>query len=445
MAGLDAAWIRAHAAKLDRNLRHEILSSYRPPRYTPCWLNRVFLRWRLRRRVPVIIQLNEGCGPDDCHAIASLASIPGGPKSCVLKVIRAVAAEVPISHIPSLVEDARVSRLTYDRPVRAFMDVAAPAVRVPPLWEEGLTGEGVTVAVIDTGIYPHDDFTQPENRIAGFVDLIGQRSHPYDDNGHGTHVAGAIAGNGARSGRRYRGVAPGARLVGVKALDSYGGGSLSTVIRGIDWCVENKDRFGIRVINISLGAPAHEPYRRDPLAQAAYAAWKSGIVVCAAAGNDGPESGTIATPGVHPEIITVGASDCRGSVDRRDDGVASFSSRGPTIDNVPKPDIVAPGVSITSTAARKSLLSLLQGRKSSDYITLSGTSMATPIVSGIAALMLQADPGLSPADVKRRLLESADSLGLDDNAQGRGLVDAERAVRGTGRAREPGEDHGIGC
>jgi len=214
------------------------------------------------------------------------------------------------------------------------------------------------------------------------------------------------------------------------------------VIRGIDWCVENKDRFGIRVINISLGAPAHEPYRRDPLAQAAYAAWKSGIVVCAAAGNDGPESGTIATPGVHPEIITVGASDCRGSVDRRDDGVASFSSRGPTIDNVPKPDIVAPGVSITSTAARKSLLSLLQGRKSSDYITLSGTSMATPIVSGIAALMLQADPGLSPADVKRRLLESADSLGLDDNAQGRGLVDAERAVRGTGRAREPGEDHG---
>jgi len=392
MAGLDAAWIRAHAAKLDRNLRHEILSSYRPPRYTPCWLNRVFLRWRLRRRVPVIIQLNEGCGLDDCHAIASLASIPGGPKSCVLKVIRAVAAEVPISHIPSLVEDARVSRLTYDRPVRAFMDVAAPAVRVPPLWEEGLTGEGVTVAVIDTGIYPHDDFTQPENRIAGFVDLIGQRSHPYDDNGHGTHVAGAIAGNGARSGRRYRGVAPGARLVGVKALDSYGGGSLSTVIRGIDWCVENKDRFGIRVINISLGAPAHEPYRRDPLAQAAYAAWKSGIVVCAAAGNDGPESGTIATPGVHPEIITVGASDCRGSVDRRDDGVASFSSRGPTIDNVPKPDIVAPGVSITSTAARKSLLSLLQGRKSSDYITLSGTSMATPIVSGIAALMLQADP-----------------------------------------------------
>jgi len=128
MAGLDAAWIRAHAAKLDRNLRHEILSSYRPPRYTPCWLNRVFLRWRLRRRVPVIIQLNEGCGLDDCHAIASLASIPGGPKSCVLKVIRAVAAEVPISHIPSLVEDARVSRLTYDRPVRAFMDVAAPAV-----------------------------------------------------------------------------------------------------------------------------------------------------------------------------------------------------------------------------------------------------------------------------------------------------------------------------
>lgn len=438
MAGVDTSWIRSYAGKLDRNLRHEILASYRPPRLAPCLLSRFLIPWRLKRRVPVIIQLSDGCGLDDCHALASTLSTVDGRHVSVLKLIRGIAAEVSISGLPALVEDARVSRVTYDRPVRAFMDVAAPTVHAPALWQQGLTGDGVTVAVIDTGIYPHPDFTKPENRITAFCDLVAHRSEPYDDNGHGTHVAGAIAGNGLKSGGTYRGIAPGARLVGVKALDSYGGGSLSTVIQAIDWCVDNKERLGIRVINISLGAPAQESYRTDPLALAAQAAWKRGIVVCAAAGNDGPESRTIATPGTHPDIITVGASDSRGSVDSWDDTVAPFSSRGPTIDNIDKPDLVAPGVSITSTAAKKSVLSLLQGRKRSEYITLSGTSMATPIVSGIVALMLQADPTLDPDAVKSRLVATADSLGFAPNSQGSGLVNAQRAVEplqpGNGRS-----------
>lgn len=435
MSSLDTQWVRTYAGKLDRQLRHEILACYRPPRLASCLLGPYFIRWKLKKRVPVIIQLTEGCGLSDCRELASRLSMSNSRRACVLKVIRAVAAEVEIGRLPSVVEDARVVRVTYDRPVRAFMDIAAPTVRAPQVWRSGLTGEGVTVAVIDTGIYPHPDFTVPDNRIAGFCDLVGSRSQPYDDNGHGTHVAGSIAGSGAESGGVYRGIAPRARLVGVKVLDSYGGGSLSTVIQGIDWCVENKDRLGIRVMNISLGAAAQEPYRSDPLAQAAHGAWKSGIVVCAAAGNDGPESRTIATPGIHPGVITVGASDCRENTDRKDDTIAPFSSRGPTIDNIQKPDVVAPGVSITSTAAKKSVLSLLHGGKAAKYITLSGTSMATPIVSGIVALMLEADPALDPDTVKERLLSTAEPLGLGPSSQGSGLVDAERAVSGTGRIR----------
>ena len=167
--------------------------------------------------------------------------------------------------------------------------------------EAQFDGKGVTVAVVDTGIFAHPDFTVPENRIAAFVDLVNNRKDPYDDNGHGTHVAGIVAGNGSRSNGLYQGIAPAARLVGVKVLDAYGSGVLSNVIRGIQWCVRQKERLDIRVINLSLGAPAQDSFRDDPLCQAVQAAWQRGIVVCVAAGNDGPAAGTIATPGIRPE------------------------------------------------------------------------------------------------------------------------------------------------
>ena len=326
---------------------------YRPPRIAPCLLGRFLIPWRLRRRIPVIVQLRPDCSMEECHDLAKTVTATDSTQSCVLEIIRGFAAELSALHLSTLVDDERITRITYDRQVRAFMDTAAPTVLATSLWENELTGDGVTVAVIDTGLYPHSDFTVPENRIAAFRDFVSGRQKPYDDNGHGTHVAGAIAGNGRRSKGLYRGIAPGARLVGIKVLDAYGSGSLSNVIRGINWCVQNKERLGIRVINLSLGAPAQESYRADPLSQAVQSAWESGIVVCVAAGNDGPEEGTIATPGIHPKVITVGASDDRGNADRSDDVVAPFSSRGPTIDNIHKPDLVAPGVSITAPAARK--------------------------------------------------------------------------------------------
>src|SRR5690606_33155351 len=159
------------------------------------------------------------------------------------------------------------------------------------------------------------------------------------------------AGNGFQSEGLYAGAAPEADIVGVKVLDFSGGGRLSTVIRGIEWCIENKEKYGIRILSLSLGSPALESYRHDPLAQAAEKAWHKGIVVCAAAGNDGPNRGTISTPGNHPLIITVGAVDDRNTVSREDDVRAPFSSLGPTPDGLIKPDIYAPGTDIISLNA----------------------------------------------------------------------------------------------
>src|SRR5690606_17662424 len=174
------------------------------------------------------------------------------------------------------------------------------------------------------------------------------RAESYDDDGHGTHVAGIIAGNGFASGGKDVGVAPGARLVGVKVLDQDGGSPISRVIAGIQWVVENRKNLKIQIINLSLGAPAEKGYRKDPLSQAVEEAWRRGLVVCVAAGNRGPEEGTITTPGINPSVITVGSIDDQRTIPRLDDVMTDHSGRGPTVDELVKPDLVAPGARITS-------------------------------------------------------------------------------------------------
>ena len=441
MNGHEVEWLRAHAAKMDRNLRGAVVDSLRLSPRVPCFVSRLLLPFRRRRRVPVVVQFQKECSKEEFETFTRrLAELRCG-KTCELPAVGGIATEIPIGRLKEVVEDARVKRVTLDREVKALMDVAAPSVYAPAVWDELVTGAGVGVAVIDTGIHPHDDFTKPINRIVGFCDFVRNRNEPYDDNGHGTHVAGIAAGNGYRSNGRYRGIAPGARLIGVKVLDAQGSGRLSTVIQGIQWCIERRAQLGIRVINLSLGAPAVDSYRDDPLAMAVEAAWENGIVVCAAAGNEGPGARTIATPGIHPRVITVGASDDQGTARRGDDTVALFSGRGPTIDDIQKPDLVAPGVGITAPNSPRSTIAVQNRRKSADYVSLSGTSMATPVCSGIVALTLEKNPGLSPDEVKRRLLDSAATLGLDRNTEGRGLVDARKAALGrVARFGDPDEE-----
>lgn len=206
-----------------------------------------------------------------------------------------------------LAEDERVERLYLDKRVTAYLDIASKATGVRAVQvEEGLTGKGVTIAVVDTGVHPHEDLTQPTNRIVAFKDFVNEKKTPYDDQGHGTHCVGDAAGNGTASQGLYTGPAMEANVVGVKVLDAEGGGQLSTVMKGIEWCIKNREKYSIRVISLSLGAIATESYRDDPLCQVVEKAWHRGIVVCAAAGNEGPAAGTISTPGHDPIILTVG-------------------------------------------------------------------------------------------------------------------------------------------
>ena len=325
------------------------------------------------------------------------------------RLIPATALRVKAGELKALEEDPRVEAIWPDKPVYALLDVSVPLIRAPQVWERGFTGRGIKVAVVDTGIdYEHPDFA---GRILAYTSFVGGDGK--DDHGHGTHVAGIIAGSGEASGGKYRGVAPEALLLSAKVLRADGSGMMSDVMAGIEWAVEQ----GAKVINLSLGSPGPCD-GTDALSAMCDAAVKAGVVVCAAAGNDGPAPGTIGSPGCAREVITVGASDDY-------DQVASFSSRGPTADGRVKPDILFPGVGIVSCRASGTSM----GNPVDDFYTsASGTSMATPHASGVAALLLQAYPDLTPAQVKARMMNSALNLNLDPNTQGAGRGDALAAL-----------------
>ncbi|WP_233531999.1 S8 family peptidase [Paenibacillus alkalitolerans] len=341
-----------------------------------------------------------------------------------LKMIRSIAVKVPRRSYRSICRCTDVKRVFVDRKRRINLNVATPSVGASAAQRSGWTGRGVTIAVLDTGIYRHPDLTNPRNRIVAFKDFVNNRRRAYDDNGHGTHCAGDAAGNGFRSGGKYKGPAPEARLAGVKVLNRNGVGLDSTIIRGIEWCLNNRRRYGIRILSLSLGAKAVAPCSRDALCQAVNQAVRRGLVVVTSAGNGGPGIGTIDSPGTSPLAITVGAANDHRTVRTSDDTIPDFSGRGPARGGVSKPDLVAPGVSIISLRAPVSTLDrrFRRSRVGRSYFTLTGTSMAAPIAAGVAAQLLQKFPGSSPGRVKRLLRRNAVALRRSRNVQGSGLV-----------------------
>jgi len=254
-------------------------------------------------------------------------------------------------------------------------------------------GQGICVAVLDTGIAPHPDM---EGRIAVFKDCVYRKRMPYDDNGHGTHVAGILAGSGKMSGGRFSGMAPEARLAVVKVLDKKGEGDIRQILEGIRWVKQNKRKLGIRIVNLSIGAKANmDKLKEEWLVEAVEQLWNLGIVVVVSAGNYGPEEGTVAVPGTSRKVITVGAVP--------NPGWNSQSGRGPTDACVVKPDVYAPGFRITSCNA--------MFRYNRSYYTVkSGSSMATPIVSGAAALLLSKYPEMRNVEVKLRFLRCQEKI-----------------------------------
>lgn len=262
------------------------------------------------------------------------------------------------------------------------------------------TGKNITIAFLDTGICYIPDF---QGRILYFKDFINDKRVIYDDNGHGTHVAGIASSNGI-----YKGLAPESNIIALKVLNSSGQGNASDVIAGIQWIANNYKKYNIRIVNMSIGTSS--PIKNDPLIEAVERLWDMGIVVVTAAGNNGPNPGTISSPGTSKKIITVGSSD-----DEKSNKI--FSGRGPTKDCIIKPDILAPGSNIISCKCTKGT-----------YKKLSGTSMSTPIISGAIALLLEKEPNLRPDDVKYMLKLSSTQLNMPPNRQGWGLLNVEKLI-----------------
>src|SRR5882757_8541223 len=387
--------------------------------------------------VDVIIQFNQT--PTDAHH--QKVQSKGGALKTKLDLIKAAHYSVPVDALDALADDPDVVYISPNRPVRGSLDHAVSAVNGDLAYASGWDCTGIGIAVVDSGVTSNYDLNSDGNgasRIVYSQSFVATESTTADLYGHGTHVAGIIAGNGYSSSYFnyvgvYRGLAPEANIINLRALDSTGAGTDSAVIAAIQQAIALQNTYNIRVLNLSLARGVYESYTLDPLCQAVESAWKAGIVVVVAAGNMGQYDGsgtngygTIGAPGNDPYVITVGASNTHKSGAQAAQSMTSYSSRGPTaFDHVVKPDLVAPGNGVVSRMASggNALVTSYPGlsvypcnysRSScgpqyggARYMRLSGTSMATPVVSGVAALLLQQTPGLTPDQVKARLMKTA--------------------------------------
>ena len=401
-----------------------------------------------------------------------------------LGFIHSVALTLPERNLGILAALPFVSHLSYDGAVKKCDEftVASSGAGVA-YQQDALTGLGVGVAVVDSGMRQVDDMNDPatgNTRIAAQQNFVAGTYDFTDWCGHGTHVSGIIGGAGQHStGSQYThtfyGIARRVSLVNARVLDANGAGTVSSVLGGIQWVVANQKTYNIRVMNLSLGHPVGDTYKNDPLCQAVEAAWKGGIVVVCAAGNNGRASlvntpgatnegwgtayGSIQSPANDPYVITVGATKNMDGI-RADDRIATYSSRGPSrLDLVLKPDIIAPGNRIVSLYAfnttlyawntstgdglpQTSYMKIGGNLMSPDYFVLSGTSMAAPVVSGAAALLLQKYPTLTPDTVKARLMASADkwtdtSGNADPCTYGAGYLNIPAALASTVTPTQP--------
>jgi serine protease AprX len=401
------------------------------------------------KRVEVIVQLNPGTARG---AAAPLVRELGGKVTRDLHIINAVAAELPAAGArepASRPEIRAVSPNAATKPQATGDGLATSynaSIQTPYLWNTyGGTGRGVGVAVVDTGIAGDlPDFRastlDKSSRVIGSAVVNPDAKTATDTYGHGTHVAGIIAGDsrkrddGDANKGRFMGVAPGANLISIKASDDAGNATVLDVIAGIQFAVDHKAEYNIRVLNLSLESSATESYKTDPLDAAVEAAWFKGIFVVAAAGNRGPGGDAVShAPGNDPYVVTVGAVDDKGTKEIADDEPTTWSSRGTTQDGFAKPDIYAPGAKIVSNLAPRSKYAELCADCVSDggeYIRAGGTSMAAPMVAGAAAIGFQLDPTMTPNRAKALLRDS--DRPLTDSIDELSMVDAARRFFGDG-------------
>src|SRR3954470_20914209 len=364
----------------------------------------------------------------------------GGRVVRSLDVIDGFIARVPQSRIAavgvapgvrSLTPNQRLSlQSQYGQDSGVASAVYTDVIRASKTWAAGHSGAGVTVAVVDTGIDTSGDLA---GQVVRSVDFTSE-ADGVDRYGHGTFVAGLIAGTGAHSAGDIQGVAPGAKLVSLKISGADGATDVTLVLEALEWLKDFAATYNIRVVNLSLGFASQQSYAVDPLDYAVERLWNAGITIVTAAGNGGNAPGTILAPGNDPFVVTVGSSNDRTTVNNNDDKLASFSASGPTADGVAKPDVLAPGRSVVSSRAPGSTVDLANPSSAIGdvYGKGSGTSFSTGIVSGAAALVLSKSPWLTPNQVKQRLVASARSIpGGSTPATGFGVVDPWGATMST--------------
>jgi serine protease AprX len=407
---------------------------------TPSKISNDLVGRDMSSQVDVIVQYRHAPTPQQHQKLVQR----GGMLRQELWSLRGGVYRLPASALAELESDPEVVYVSPDRAVRSttvssplpMLDYHTDAANAQAAWAQGLDGSGTGVAVIDSGIQDIPDLHGKRFGVGYSQDFVHSApANGSDLYGHGSHVAGIIAGSGNKSnGANYlytfKGVAPGVDLINLRVLDENGQGTDSQVIAAIETAIQLKSIYNIRVINLSIGRGVFESYRLDPLCQAVEQAWAAGIVVVVAAGNEGRNNslgtdgyGTITAPGNDPYVITVGAMNTMGTPDRTDDIPTSYTSKGPTLwDHIIKPDLVAPGNrTISLYSANEALARELpdnpvpnsaytkngNGGRSDTYFYLSGTSMAAPMVSGAAALLLEKNPLLTPDQVKARLMRTA--------------------------------------
>jgi serine protease AprX len=400
-----------------------------------------------------IVQLRHGVSFAEGRALVRAAH---GRVTATLPIIHGLAVRLPAGARARVAHDAAVAAVSRNAPIRSQDTVSSVtstvtatvtstvtstvsstvagidtsllvpkypfAVRAPRVWSQA-TGAGVGVAVIDTGVdggLPDFADADGNSRVVASVVTDPGATTAADTYGHGTHVAGIIAGDGTKrpaddpAAGQYVGIAPQANLVAIKASDDAGQGTILDAIYGLQFAVDHKEDYNIRVVNLSFSSTVAESYHTDPLDAAVEAAYFHGILVVAAAGNRGTDDDAVDyAPGNDPFALSVGAVDDRGTFGRGDDALTDWSSRGTTQDRVAKPEVVAPGAHIVSTLAPGSFFAdqcpdCIVG---DEYIRLGGTSMAAPVVSGVAALLFQAQPKWTPGEMKATLIRSANSSG----------------------------------
>jgi serine protease AprX len=372
--------------------------------------------------------------PGASNTVAATARSAGASDVTALDAIDFVTARLSAEALRALRTDPRVAFIAADAVVTTagkrdrFENAAAqpsPGVEVidaPQAWKTA-TGKGITVALMDTGVARHPDL---DGSVLARLDFVKDGATQPDPSGHGTFVAGLIAAHG----KDFKGVAPDAKLISLRVLDGNGNGSMHSILAAFDWLLHNRAKYGIRVLNLSFGAPQSVSYHRELLAGVVESAWFAGVAVVTAAGNDGPAMGTVSSPGTDPFVLTAGSLADQGTAESRDDRLSVFSGRGPTRDGFEKPDVLAPGEHVVSLRVpgteldRRSRSDSRSDSADSLYGRLTGTSASSAMVAGVAALVLQAHRSYTPTNVKGAIVAGARKVTASRVAS----VDADAAL-----------------